>query len=343
MASVLHHLDPTPLVGKRMFITGGTGFFGFWLLSALSVLNQRGAGIHATVLSRDPAAFLSRQPAWSEVPGIAFVRGNVRDFDFPAGAFDLLIHAATDTSAAANARPLSIFDDIVQGTRRVLDFAVQAGIQRALLTSSGAVYGPQPQNERLIPEQATFACLPQMASSAYGEGKRVMELLGALYQRDHGIESVIARCFAFVGPGLPLDGHFAIGNFIRDGLFADAIQVNGDGTPIRSYLYGADLAVWLLDLLGHGKSNHPYNVGSDEAISIRELAGMVQQIVSPDKACHVQTLITSENEIRNRYVPAIERARTERHLDVFTTLPQAIEWTAEFHRRRVRSSSVSGC
>lgn len=335
--SVLHHLDATPLFGARLFITGGTGFFGLWLLSALSLLNRRGAGINVTVLSRNPNRFLDLQPCWRNLPWLSFIPGNVRDFSFPGAQFDLLIHAATDTVSSAHANPLAHFDDIVIGTRRVLDFAVKAGVRRVLLTSSGAVYGPQPPEISHISEEAGFACPPETPSSAYGEGKRVMELLGALYHREHGIEAVTARCFAFVGPGLPLDGQFAIGNFIRDALYAETIQVNGDGTPLRSYLYGADLAVWLLQLLGAGKPCYPYNVGSDQAISIRELAFLVGRALSPEKEVFIQKRILSAGDQRQCYVPSIDRAKEDFGLEAWTSLGDAVRWAADFNGGKVGS------
>ena len=331
LASTLAHFDAGPLAGKSIFVTGGTGFFGLWLISAIDRLNRLGADIRVTVLSREPDRFLQRQPYWQTRAWLALHRGNVRDFAFPADHYDLLIHAATDTSVAAHAHPLELFTDIVDGTRRVLDFAAQSGVTRALLTSSGAVYGPQPADVTHIPENARFACQPESTASAYGEGKRAMELLGALYQTKHGIESVVARCFAFVGPGLALDGHFAVGNFIRDALHAEAIRVNGDGTPLRSYLYGADLATWLLTLLSLGKPAYPYNVGSDQAISIAELAETVRSAIAPEKTCQIQ-LQPDPAASRLRYVPAIDRGRSELKLEAWTPLRQAIEWTADYYR-----------
>lgn len=340
LAPVLAHLDAsalTALAGKNIFITGGTGFFGLCLLSALDLLNRQGARIRATVLSRDPARFLQNQPYWAAQHWLAFHRGNVRDFALPQERYDLLIHAATDTSAAAQANPIEIFADIVDGTRHVLDFAVHAGIKRVLLTSSGAVYGPQPADISHIAEEARFACAPESGASAYGEGKRAMELLGTLYHAKYGLESVTARCFAFAGPGLPLDGHFAIGNFINDALHADAITVKGDGTPLRSYLYGADLSVWLLTLLAIGKPAYPYNVGADQAISIADLADTVRDVIAPEKTCKMQAQPV-QGAMRQQYVPAIERCRNELGLDVWTPLQRAIELSAAYCRIQQRNT-----
>jgi len=341
LAAVLPHLAISPIMGKHLFITGGTGFFGLWLFSALSQLNRQGADIRVSILSRNPQRFLTLHPQWAGLSWLTFICGNVRNFDFSKAQYDLLIHAATDTSVTAQANPLEIFDDLVVGTRRVLDFAVQSGVKRVLLASSGAVYGPQPPEVSHIPEDARFACPPETPASAYGEGKRVMELLGALYHREHGIEPIIARCFAFVGPGLPLDGHFAIGNFIRDALYADAIHVNGDGTPLRSYLYGADLAVWLLHLLGTGKPCYPYNVGSDQAISIRELAFLVQRVLSPEKEVCIEEQVKSVGNLRQQYVPSINRAKECFGLDAWTSLEHAIKWTAVFYGAKVGTQKLS--
>jgi nucleoside-diphosphate-sugar epimerase len=320
--AVLPHLDAAPLVGQRLFITGGTGFFGLWLLSTLKELGS----VPTCVLSRDPEAFLARHPQFRDQPWLSFAPGNVRDFEFPPGDFDLLIHAATETSASAHAAAGQMFDDIVQGSRRVLAFARQAGVQRVLLTSSGAVYGPQPAELTHQPDDSALACSTLNPTSAYGEGKRVMEMLGTL----SGLPCVTARCFAFSGPGLPIDGHFALGNFVRDALQAEAITVGGDGTPLRSYLHGADLAVWLLTLLTQGEAGTAYNVGSDEAVSIAELATRVRDTLAPGKPVRVmQQAPIAGMQARQRYVPGVARARSL-GLAPWTPLSDSIRAMAQY-------------
>lgn len=331
------------LDGKRLFITGGTGFFGIWLLESLRHARRTlGIDLQATVLSRSPESFLQRFPEFGAEPAIQWLSGDVRHFAFPAGHFDCVIHAATETYARTPPTPpLAGFDSIVEGTRRVFDFALHCGASEVLLTSSGAIYGPQPTTLDHVPEDHRGA--PDCTSSAalYGEAKRTAELLAALYHEQHGLPVKIARCFAFVGPYLALDKHFAVGNFIADALHGRDIAIQGDGTPLRSYLHAADLMIWLLTILLRGEALRPYNVGSDQALSIAELAHVVSDTL-PGRKPHICIARTPEPDKRPiRYVPDISRARQELGLAVRIPLGNAIQRTLDWHLQGKSSSSTS--
>src|SRR3989338_4961828 len=100
-----------------------------------------------------------------------------------------------------------------------------------------------------LPEEYFGAPYPADVKSAWGESKRAAEFICGYYADRYGLEIKIARCFSFVGPYLPLDIHYAVGNFIRDALKGGPLRIKGDGTPVRAYLYAADLAVWLWTIL----------------------------------------------------------------------------------------------
>lgn len=319
--------DLRSLHGERLLITGGTGFFGSWLLEAIVSANQLlGANIETWVLSRDPASFARRSPHLANAPGIHWLTGDITEFPFPEGSFSHVIHAATAASAKLNeTRPLEMLNTIMRGTERILEFAQSHNTRKLLLISSGAVYGPQPPEMLLVPE--TYAGAPNSLTpiSAYGEGKRVMELMGSIANEKPSLEIKIARCFAFIGPHLPLDTHFAAGNFLRDALNRNSIRVAGNGQPSRSYLYAADLVVWLFRILVQGKSLRPYNVGSDQAITIAQLASMISE-----SSQHSSVEILSPLETGSpppRYVPDISRAKQELNLGVSISLSESIRRT----------------
>lgn len=327
------------LRGRRIFITGGTGFFGCWLLESFAWANDKlGLNASALVLTRNLKSFATKMPHLAGRSDLIFLEGDVRDFSFPGGKFDFIIHAGATSSASVE--PLEMFDTIVRGTRRMLEFAATHQTRKLLFTSSGAIYGRQPPELAHISENFSGAPDPLDPASAYAEGKRAAELLCAIMGRKHGFEITIARCFAFVGPHLPLDAHFAIGNFIRDGLKGGSIQVNGDGTPFRSYLYAADLAVWLWTILFRGKSCQPYNVGSEESLTISQVADAVAAAFMPARKVVIEKR-PAPGVAAQRYVPCTKLARTELGLQTRISLSAAIQRTISWHQKTAQNKIPS--
>lgn len=322
--------------GGRLFLTGGTGFFGQWLLESFTAAVDEGAlDAKVVVLTRSPERFREKAPHLATHPAVELLEGDVTEFDLAAPALEgitLLIHAATTSSEPVPAAQMA--DTITLGTRRVLQLALARKVKRFLFVSSGAVYGTQPPALAHVGESYLGApALSPTPLNVYGEAKRMAELLCQIAHAEEGLPVVTARCFAFVGPHLPLDAHFAIGNFIRDALAGQPIHIGGDGTPVRSYLYAADLAIWLWTMLLRGEAGRIYNVGSPEEISIGDLARTVGELF------HCPVTVATEpvsGTLPTRYVPDTRRAECELGLIRTSTLPDAIRKTAAWWQTEAR-------
>jgi dTDP-glucose 4,6-dehydratase len=319
--------------GWRFFLTGGTGFFGPWLVETFAHANRTlGLEAELVVLTRDPRRTLDRLPHYASLEGVTLHAGDVLGFDQPTGRFDVVVHGAAESSQQTHVGDhRHMFDTIVDGTRHTLGVARAGGARRFLLLSSGAVYGPQPPELPELSEE--YGGGPDLgdARSAYGEAKRAAEVLAAIEAAGGGLSVRIARCFAFVGPHLPFDVHFAIGNFIRDAMKGGPIRIAGDGTAVRSYLYMSDLAIWLWTLALSPSAGGAYNVGSEDAQTILEVARAVAAVCAPD--ARVDVAKASQPGIPpQRYVPSTLRARKLLRLRQVVALGDAIRRTAEWHQ-----------
>lgn len=354
--------------GSRLLVTGGTGFIGSWLLQVVQHANDSlDSQIELLVLTRNPDRARQQSPHMFERADTRLVAGDVCTFAGPVGALDLCIHAAAEVGNPRQAdQPLKVFDTIVQGTRRMLDLAQAAGARHFLLASSGAVYGPQPTHLERMSESYSGSPDPLQAANAYGNCKRAAEWLACAYaaqfaqshqpplsaasampstpptpselSTEASFAPTIARIFAVLGPGLPLDGTFAAGNFIRDALAGHCIQINGDGRPLRSYLYTADLCVWLLRILESGAAGQAYNVGSEHALSIASLAQRVADAAGMAVPVQMQTPPpAAPHHAPARYVPDTAKARLALGLAEYTPFDTALRKTLRWTRATTRA------
>lgn len=314
------------LSNANFLITGGTGFYGKWLLESIAAANDLlGTQARATILSRDPARISREAPHLAARREFSWLVGDTAEFSFPDGSFDYVLHCATASAAEVGAGGTAAIRHTLRGTERVLQFARSRDVKRLLFASSGAAYGRQPAELSHIPEDYSGVPNPTDPGAAYGEMKRNEESLCM----SSGLDCIITRGFAFLGPYLPLTDKFAAGSFIRQALAGGPIRIHGDGSPVRSYLYAADLVIWLLTLLLKGQPSHPYNVGSDQAISLAELA----QDIAATSGTVAEIAMTPTQGPAERYVPEIRRARIELGLDVFIPLPQGLSRTIDWARR----------
>jgi nucleoside-diphosphate-sugar epimerase len=226
-------------------------------------------------------------------PNVSWVEGDFLNGALDFGHIDMIVHAATPASAQLNAEnPAEMLRINVEAMESVLRYA--SDNKPLLFTSSGAVYGTQPQSVSHIAEGNVEPNPPSGQLNAYAQGKQIAERMCREAGSSGQCSPIIARLFAFGGEYLPRDTHFAIGNFIQNALDRQPIAIQGDGQARRSYLYGADMATWLWSALAHGETASPFHIGSEDSVSILELA---------------QTVATVSSELLN-YVPEITVAKT---------------------------------
>ncbi len=323
------------LHGARLFLTGCTGFVGVWILdTVLRARHRLGLDIDLTVLSRNPDLFLSRFPWFVNTARLRFVRGDVSAFAHPEGDFSHVVHGATTAAheTFGGAHPMCKFDTVADGTRRVLEFCREKGVQDMLFISSGAVYGKRPAEAGLIHEADLIAPDALDADSALGEAKRVAELFCAIQSTTMDLRVRIARCFSFVGPLLPLDIHYAIGNFLADAIGGRAITLKGDGRPTRSYLYASDLVAWLITILVNGTPLRAYNVGSEDGRTLLEIASIVGRLTGLPVLRPPSPAAGPATSAGDQYVPATIRARKELELRQTVSLEDGVRKTLAYYR-----------
>lgn len=300
------------LKNKTILITGGTGFFGKVLKEHFLKLSEEHKLNSKLILT-------ARNPIVDN--RVTFVTSDVRNKLIIKDDIDYIIHAATPV-ANDNSEANELLEIIVNGTQSILQLAKEKKVKKFINISSGAVYGKQPSEVEKVPEEFIENVALFDRHNIYGSGKRIAENLVENFCRKNEIDFLTLRCFAFSGKHLPLDAQFAIGNFVRDAKEFGKITVKGDGSAIRSYLDSTDLAEWLVSALLSEVKNQTYNLGSDEEISIKDLASLVADLV-PGTTVEIQNTQTVGIK-SNRYVPSVDRIKKEIKVVQKTNLKQSI-------------------
>lgn len=298
---------------NKLFITGGTGFFGKNILKCI-LKNQIWSNFFSeiVVLTRNSNKFLKDFSEFNS-PKITFLNADVRHFKSDRIDFDYILHLATDTSKDLNdSDPLEMIDVILNGTKNTLAFAnQQTNLKKLIFASSGAVYGKIPDENFGVKEDEQFALDFNNPINAYAQAKRTAEMMCSIYYERKNMRIVIARCFAFNGEYLSENAHFAIKNFEKQASETGKIIIKSDGSAKRSYMKGEDLAKVLLYLLTANSNLHYiYNIGSDEARTLKEWAYLIAE-----KSGAIEVEILNKNtdgfSAGNNYIPNIDRLKKE--------------------------------
>jgi len=315
------------LSGKRIAITGGAGFLGYYLVQAILHWNENSSYEPARVHVYDN--FSRGMPEWlSDLEGNVNLTLVKHDITAPLpddfGPFEFVIHAASIASPIYyRQHPIETMDANVNGLRCLLDWTVQqkstaSPVEGFLYFSTSEIYGdPSADN---IPTDENYrgnvSCTGPRA--CYDESKRYGETLCVNFANTHGVPVRIARPFNNYGPGLKITDGRALPDFARN-VFADSdIVLFSDGSPTRTFCYVADAVVGYLKVMINGRNGEAYNIGTDDdEISILGLAELVVT-TARDAFDYSGSVIHEESpdteylvDNPNRRCPIIDKARNE--------------------------------
>ena len=314
---------------SSFFITGGSGLFGSWILSFFDwVVKRKYSEPELTILSRRD--FLSCSSS-----RVKFIRGDIKNFQNHDLKYTYTLHMAAPSASETyrSMNELDKFHVLAKGTETLLNSARLNTEKRTLILSSGALFGGFDET-RVDHISETERHAPAYAddSQALSIGKRVAEFLTKEFCGRGYIDASIARCFSFIGPGLPTDLHYAAGNFMAQAVAGENIVINGSGRPIRSFMHLGDMVFWVMTILFQGRNGEDYNVGSKDSISMLELAREIVDVLETRSEIIILGASdkTSGNSPNYFYVPDTLKAERELGLFCRTGLRESIKEYAEY-------------
>ena len=325
---------------NSFFITGATGLFGSWILAFLNwTIKRKFAEPKIAILSRNKTIVF---PRWFEV-----VEGDVRNFRLDKTKYDYFIHLAAPSALNTNQgmKDLEKFDILGRGTRHVLDLAQNLARKRVLVASSGAVFGGFDSSRvHPISECDLSTLVYDSTNQGLGLGKKVAEFITRDYCLNGLVDASVARCFSFVGPGLPTDLHYAVGNFVADAITTRKITIEGNGLTQRSYMDLGDMVLWLLTILFDGRTGEDYNVGSNDAVTLYQLASKIKELV--DENIDIEVLDKADTNIgvpaNFYYVPNVDKAIKQLDLKHLSNLNSSLAGFIGY-QREFFSGNLNNC
>ncbi|NCD70749.1 NAD-dependent epimerase/dehydratase family protein [Mucilaginibacter agri] len=322
------------LRNQVILVTGGTGFMGKWIAEAVSLLNEEyNFNIKLYLLARNIDNYKDEVPHLADKPFLHLIEQDVRNVNNLPEDIKWIIHAASSPDSREHiSNPLKTIDTIYKGTQALLESCLRLPeLTKFLYISSNYVYG-QVYTETAYIKENHFGFLDSNSVSAtYGEAKRLAETVCAIYRNQQQFPIVTVRPFAFLGPYQSLEKPWAINNFIRDSILGGPIRILGNENTIRSYLYGSDVAFWLLKILAQAKTGATYNLGGEEPISLH---GLSKKITSNFNN-KIDVIIKSSKQPSTSpvlSVPDITAIKRDIGVKQVFSLDKAISKTIEWHK-----------
>jgi dTDP-glucose 4,6-dehydratase len=311
---------------KSLLVIGGSGFFGKSILSAYQKGLLEPWGISKLFVMARNASQLKKSQSKLLAGAVSLIDSDITICDeLPYS--DFVIHAASSTDARNYSNnPEMEKNNIIAGANNYIRLAKKFHRKSKIVyCSSGAIYGQTSPDIHFISESLykntsiNSASNKLIYASAKQNSEHFFQLLGL---SDMSVS--IARCFAFVGPFLPRNQHFAIGNFIEDVVNQRPIEIKATHKVYRSYMYADELVIWLMTIAASANSSCPvFNVGSGEAVELHELAKRI--------ACTFNLPVKSsqiiDSEHVDRYIPDVSKAEKELGLKIKIDLDAAIKLT----------------
>jgi len=268
---------------KKILITGGAGNVGGSLSRRLVEDPDNYVVIVDNLLTGDVLKLPLQGDNWK------FIRCDVNSYDdisavMLAYSFDYVFHYAAVVGVQRTLEnPMLVLKD-VDGIRNVLNLSKNTGVKRVFYSSSSEVYGEPvevPQNEHTTPLNSR---LP------YAIVKNLGEAYFRSYHQEYNLDYTIFRFFNTYGPMQSTD--FVISKFIDAALHDMPITIYGDGSQSRTFCYISDnLDMTVRTWLGNHYINDVVNVGSDNELSIAELAKLVIRVLnSKSEIIHLPAL-----------------------------------------------------
>ena len=314
------------LKSSHILITGGTGFVGTWLTEMIIYLNENfNFNITIYLLSRNA----TQRSNHTKFKYIHYIKSDVKNIKELPSSIEYILHAAgTPDSREHVSNSIKTIDTFYKGTQNILDLASRLpNLIKVIHFSSNKIYGTNYSTSPI--DESNTTIVGNNIQDVYSESKRISETLCKAYMSELHLPIIFVRPFAFIGPFQSLDKPWAVNNFIRDAILGGPIRILGNELTTKSYMYGSDLAYFILNILTKGKVGEAYNIGSSAPMTLVELAIKIKNIISSEIEIKIRS---SKDQYSNTSfdVPKTSKVENEYNIkpvfDIDEALKRTILW-----------------